>query len=608
MTLALCACNLFTPPFALNNPYDPKNPWKHAAALGTRYLSDNRGAGMFTDIAVSKDGSFLLAVSDSHEGIWEIQTGSKAVSTYGTGSGYYFQSICISPAGDAAYGISGSNVYKLDRGAKKITLISSGLNAFNIAIDDNNVLFVAGNPGGLCTITRMDTSGHAQGTISDSSLINVSGIAVSSTTLFCACSNFAGILLLDKTTGSRQREIYWDGAAWNNIVVGGSLTNGNSTPADVAYDSVQARLYACFGNSNPTSVLDPANVAAPVELGIATNYSQTWASRVAVDDAGKIYVSDKSFSFINEISTANTTFYTSPARNGGEFGNISDACSDGGTAYFADTLLWEVASLTSDGQFHLFGTPGNGIGQLFSPQSVAAKGSDVYIGCTAAANKIVHYGVGGAFIAEVPVAAGPPQRMVALPDGRLVVWTGGASLHSYNATSLAFLADTTIINPNVASAQDLFFCISTDGSKIYCAFYGSTYASVGILSSDLSTYTEIWNATSDPAFTKPGLSGTPYRIAGIAPAPVGDVWVTFSAPGAIARITQTGSVFGSFAVRTDYSGDSWTAGKIVTYALDSSGFWHGPFANYTAADQKQDVFVAYDGPFIGEYSPEAALQ
>jgi hypothetical protein len=518
-------------------------------------------------------------------------------------AGTWYQHICVSPAGDVAYCISGGqSVDKLDRGTGKFSTIfqaGAGQSFVDIAIDNNNILYVLGN--NPVSVIKMDTSGNVQANITNGYLTIVTSIAVSDSALFCACSNYRGVFLLDKTSGAFQSEIYHSAGSWQ---VSTTTPNpGDNATGNIA--SSQGSLYAAFFDGvNPAAVFN-ASGAYQGSHGVAADYSDPWSTRITADDSGKIYVSDQFNGFIKEVISG-TTLYTEPLRNSGEFANISDMCAaSDNTLYIVDNALWKITSLTSDGQFHSIDTPGSGAGQILFPQSIAATASDIFVGCPGASNKIMHYRASGAFVGSQNIAEGPPNRMIPLSGGRLLVWTGAASLHTYSTASLAWLADVPISHPNAALAQGVYFCVATE--KIYCAFYGSSFASVGILSSDLATYTEIWTSANDPVFSQSGLPGEPFQIAGIAPAPAGDVWVTFSSPGAVVRITQGGGVFASFAVRGDYQGgQSWNAGKIVAYALGTNG--NGPHANVMTADPLQNVYVSYDGPNIAKYSPEVALQ
>jgi hypothetical protein len=626
MLLLLCSCNLFIPPFTFNNPHDPQNPWEYKGIVGKTYMSDNSGLPLISDIAVTTDGSMLVAASNNQKGIWEIATGSGASSYFSAGSDQRgdikFQSLCIDDSGSTIYLVraDGRSIYKVDRATHAFAQIyalpdSASENYFDIAIDSSGNLYIADNTQGKCLIQRMSTSGSILGTIDSPYLTNVNSIAVSDSYLYVSCQNYSCVLILDKASGATYGEIYWDGSAWHNVVSGGAPTVGNSSTQQIAYNRAQSRLYASFWDGSPVGIFDPSNLSTPhqASFGNTSDYSTTWDIGIAVDNSGKMYASDPRLTFIKELSSG-TTVYSNRAREPEEFLNVTDMhLGASGTMYFVDNSLWQITSLTSDGQFHLFGTPGNGAGQLWWPQAITEKNGETYCGCGGGGWRVLHYASSGGFLDENSVSGeGNPMRMATMADGRILIWADrggpGKAFYTYTTSPWTLAGGPYVPDARFATAYDVHLCLFADG-KVYCTLWKDTYASVGYLSDDLATYTEIWNSSSESVFTTPHLGSNCFRTTGIERAPAGDIWVGFSGLSAVVRFTPAGGVFASLSTYTDYTGNKWRAGKIVAYSIDANSYWQGPSSRLMCVDAEQNIFVSYDQTDLNilEFSPTVSL-
>jgi hypothetical protein len=144
---------------------------------------------------------------------------------------------------------------------------------------------------------------------------------------------------------------------------------------------------------------------------------------------------------------------------------------------------------------------------------------------------------------------------------------------------------------------------------MYCTMWNDTEASVGWLSDDLSTYTEIWNSTSEPIFALPGLGNPRYRTTGISEAPAGDIWVGFTGLSAIVRFSTSASIFASFSTNNDYPGTKWTPGAIVAYSVSPQATAWGPMHRLMCADAQRNILVAYDQVDLQllKFSPDVSL-
>lgn len=630
LLLPLCSCNLFSHPFAFNNPHDPQNAWVYTGNVGKMYMSDGSGIPTISDIAVTPDGSSFIAASTYQNGIWEIPTGSGSATFYSDSDNVAFQNLCIDNSGSNVYLVQGDgrHIYKFDLATHDFTQIyamadSANGNFLDIAIDSSGTLYVPNLSMAQVLIQSMSTSGTILGTLPSSSYLasagNVQSIAVSDSYIYVAVSNYNCVLIFDKSSGAPYGEIYWDGAIWHNDSwSGGVPTMGINQAEYLVYNNGQSRLYASFWDGKPIDVLDPAS-PTPYQssYGTASDYTNTWNARIAVDNSGKMYASDAQLGFIKEYPS-NTTVYVNRTREPGEFLNIRDVhLGASGTMYFVDGSLWQITSLTSDGQFHLFGTPGTGTGQLSWPQTITEKNGEVY--CGDGGSMVLHYNSSGTYIDEGDVwTQGNPMRMATMADGRILIWAAkqpapGSAFFTYTTSPWTLAGGPFTPDPRFTTATDVHLCLAADG-KMYCTFFDTTQASFGYLADDLSTYTEIWNSSSQAAlFTPAALSvaNNIYGTTGIGQAPAGDLWVGFRSLSAMVRFTTTGGVFASFSTNTGYQGKQWNPGKIVAYSLDASSNWNGISApRLMCVDANQNIFVTYDqfDPPLLEFSPTVSLK